>query len=178
MKWSLITQLSYQQVLKGSTCPTMLRGCHIVNSVCHADHDVLPHGVMTPELGQHAGSRTSTGWTSRTPGATAVWRRWRGEERLGSKAGRGRTCTGVEDIAATRAARRIEDIHLVEDVADTRGDGGAATMAGRGEVGQQGVSRKDVHQGGGHRDHQGLGRHGDGGGAGRGRAAKQVEDVR
>ncbi|XP_037481484.1 uncharacterized protein LOC119359366 [Triticum dicoccoides] len=130
--------LSYQQVLKGSTCPTMLKGCHIVNSVCHADHDVLsesshmssrccgPHGVMTPQVGQHA---------------------------------------------------VVEDDHRVEDVATTRDGSGVAMKAGRGKVGQQGGSRNDVHRGGGHCGHEGLGRRGDDGGARRGRGARRVEDV-
>ena len=75
------------------------------------------------------------------------------------------------DNTGGRAARRVEN------VAATRGDGGVATTAGRGEVGQQGGSRKDVHRGGGHRGHQGLGWRGDGDGARRGTAARRVEDV-
>ena len=75
------------------------------------------------------------------------------------------------DDTGGRAARRVED------VAATRGDGSVATTAGRGEVGKQGGSRKDVHRGGGHRGHQGLGRRGGGGGARRSRAARRVEDV-
>ena len=81
------------------------------------------------------------------------------------------------DDTGGSATRRVEDVHQVEDVAANRGDGGVATTAGRGEVGQQGGSRKDVHRGGGHRSHQGLGRRGDGGGARRGRAARRVKDV-
>uniref|UniRef100_A0A8R7U4X4 Uncharacterized protein n=1 Tax=Triticum urartu TaxID=4572 RepID=A0A8R7U4X4_TRIUA len=76
------------------------------------------------------------------------------------------------DDTGGRAARRVEE------VVATRGDGGVETTAGRGEVGQQGGLRKDVHRGGGHRGHQGLRRRRDGDGARRGRAARRVEDVR
>ncbi|EMS64007.1 hypothetical protein TRIUR3_03739 [Triticum urartu] len=63
------------------------------------------------------------------------------------------------DDTGGRAARRVEE------VVATRGDGGVETTAGRGEVGQQGGLRKDVHRGGGHRGHQGLRRRRDGDGA-------------
>ena len=51
----------------------------------------------------------------------------------------------------------VEDDHRVEDVAATRDDSGVTMTAGQGKVGQQGGLRNDVHRGGGHCGHEGLG---------------------